>query len=373
MSLFLTILLFVLILLILVLVHEFGHFLTAKFFGIRVDEFGVGFPPKLFGKKYGETEYTVNLLPIGGFVRIFGEDPLEESENESDKTRKFSDKSLFVQAAVIIAGVVMNFILAWVLFSAIFMIGTPTVQSSAPKGVHLKNVHLTALEVLPGSPADKAGLSSGDALIGISGAQETVSKPTTQQFQNFISNHANDPLQVTYLMGNTKHVAKITPQKGVSKDEPQKAIIGVALGNVGTYQLPVGQALIHGLQRTGVMTKTLGVGLGTFFGQALTGHANLNEVSGPVGIVPIVGQVSSLGFAYVLSFMALISLNLALINIIPFPALDGGRLLFIIIEAIKGSPIKPRVANLINATGFALLILLMIVVTYHDIARLVTG
>src|SRR6185369_5273376 len=161
------ILLFIIILLVLVIVHEAGHFFTAKSFGIRVDEFGFGFPPKLFGIKKGETEYTVNLLPIGGFVKIFGENPDDENTNGPDAARSFVHKAKWKQALVLVAGVVMNFLLAWFLFSVGFMSGLPTSVSATSEGYKVYDVHTTIISISPKSPAEAAGLKSGDKIFSV--------------------------------------------------------------------------------------------------------------------------------------------------------------------------------------------------------------
>lgn len=381
-----TIVLFIVILLVLVLVHEFGHFVAAKKSGVRVDEFGVGFPPKLFGKKYGETEYTFNALPFGGFVRMHGEEPGQEGEDtqksetsanasvsSGDESRKFTDQPLWKQAVVMVAGVAMNVALAWVLFSVNFMIGMPASEASAPAGASLEDPQLTATRVLDDSPAKQAGLISGDQFLSLaSGGQKLArSEMNLERFQQFIAQRAGEEITVTYERGGEKMQNVLTPEKSVSEGAPDRAVIGVSLAILGTVSLAPPQAIWEGLVRTVTLTGTISVALAEFFSNAFTGQANFDQVAGPVGIVSLVGDSAALGLVHLLGFVAIISLHLAIINIIPFPALDGGRLLFLIIEAIKGSPINPKVAGTVNAIGFGLLILLMVVITYNDITRLV--
>lgn len=362
-----SILIFLVILMLLILVHEFGHFIVAKKSGMRVDEFGIGFPPKLFGKKVGETEYSVNALPFGGFVRIFGENPGEEV-GAGDEARSFTKKSKFLQAAVLVAGVGFNVLFAWVLFSIGFMIGMPTTLSEETEG-QAQNVRLVVTSVLPDSPAGSAGLMAGDEVRSLTASGETIENPTLSETLEMID--TEEEIAVTYDRGDTVGTATVTPVRGLISDAPGREAIGVSLGMVGELALAPHVALVEGAQFTYDMLSAVTVGIVSFFANAITFNADFSQVTGPVGIVGLVGSVSELGLIYLLSFTAFISLNLAVINLLPFPALDGGRLLFVIIEAIKGSPIKPVVANALNTVGFALLILLMLVVTYNDIVRLV--
>ncbi|MFZ2150367.1 MAG: site-2 protease family protein [Minisyncoccia bacterium] len=380
-----SIVIFVVILLVLVLVHEFGHFFTAKKFGIRVDEFGFGFPPKLFGFKKGETEYTFNLLPLGGFVKIFGESPDEESVSGPDAKRSFINKPKWQQAIVLFAGVFMNFMLAWFLFSVGFISGLPTSVGSAPAGYDLENVNLVITSIAKESPAEKAGLKVGDKIIEISmpysaNPEDYLRNPNPEELKNFITSHtqANEeyPLWIEYIRGKGQKMdyadeiggefAQVVPTREEGKD----LIIGISMDQVGTAKLPVHRAFYEGLKLTLSVTKGTVVGLFSLLGQAIQGEGSMAAVTGPVGMVGIVGDAYEFGFVYLLSFAALISINLAIINLFPFPALDGGRLFFLLIEKIKGSHINPKIANTANMIGFIILITLMLVITYHDVAKL---
>src|SRR3989338_1461068 len=323
-----SILIFVVILLVLVLVHEFGHFFTAKKFGIRVDEFGFGFPPKLFGIKKGETEYTFNLLPIGGFVKIFGEDPNNENSFGPDRERSFVHKAKWKQATVLFAGVFANFLLAWFLFSVGFMSGMPASVGSVPDA-NLTDVSLVVLSVAPNSPASKSGLKSGDKIVSIQNDKNYTPYINPEVVKSFIASSKGKEISVGYVRENeNKKIVKLIPE--ISGGEPK---IGVSMDEVGVAKLPFFRAFL-------------------------------------VGMVGIVGDAYKFGFVYLMSFAALISINLGVINLLPFPALDGGRLFFLLIEKIKGSSINPKVANTANAVGFGILILLMLVVTYHDVVKL---
>jgi regulator of sigma E protease len=363
-----SIIIFFIILLVLVLVHEFGHFFTAKKFGIRVDEFGFGFPPKLFGIKWGETEYTFNLLPIGGFVKIFGENPDEENTTGPDSARSFVNKAKWKQAIVLLAGVFMNFMLAWVLFSFGFMSGLPTSVGSEREGSILENVNTVIISVSPESPAFKSGLKIGDKIISLKSNNSFISEINPENIKSFIANNGGEEIEVGYVRGNNEEDFKFLKVKPEIIDKTPK--IGISMDEIGIAKLPFFSAFSEGMKLTVYVTKNTALGLYSLIKDALVGKGSLSAVTGPVGLVGVVGDAYNFGFAYLLSFAALISVNLAVINLVPFPALDGGRLLFLLIEKIKGSRINPKFFNFANMIGFGILILFMIFVTYHDIVKL---
>lgn len=370
------ILIFIVVLVLLILVHELGHFIVAKRSGIRVDEFGIGFPPKLFGKKFGETEYTINALPIGGFVRIYGEDYADENGAVIDEPRSFVRKSKWIQAAVLVAGVAFNILFAWLLFVFGFMYGMPTaLDETAVSGA--RDVRLFVTSVLPDSPAAQAGLAANDTITNLSvvgGAGVTIEGKngglTPTQVSSFIADHPDTKIAFEIQRKGEPKELIVEPKAGVIAEDPSRAAAGFSMTLGGTISYPLHIALWQGAKTTWFMLEEISVSLAKFFYQTLTFHADFSQVAGPVGIVGLVGDASALGFAYLITFTAMISLNLAVINVLPFPALDGGRLLFVIIEAIKGSPIKPSVAANFNRVGFGLLILLMIAVTFHDVLKL---
>ncbi len=379
-----SIVIFVIILLVLVLVHEFGHFFTAKKFGIRVDEFGFGFPPKLFSFKKGETEYSFNALPLGGFVKIFGEnvdeadfvevgflDKEENPEKVELAKRSLANKPKYQQALVLFAGILANFLLAWLLFSIGFMSGLPTSVGTEPKGYSATDVHLVLVSVLSKSPAEVAGLKSGDKIISIQSGKDTVQNINPETLKSFVISHPGKEIEFGYLRGQDTqiNVVKITPVKNIADGTPS---IGIAMDEIGVLKLPVFKAFWEGLVLDWSVTKGTVIGLYTLVKEGLAGKGGLvlSSVTGPVGMVGIVGNAYQFGFVYLLSFAALISVNLAIINLLPFPALDGGRLLFLLIEKIKGSRLNPKFANTANMVGFAILIILMLFVTYHDVVKL---
>ncbi len=362
-----SIIIFIVILLVLVVSHEFGHFIVAKKSGIRVDEFSFGFPPKIFGKKIGETTYNLNALPLGGYVKIFGENGDDPSVSEEDKKRSFTSKPRYIQAAVLFAGVVMNFLVAWFLLTVGFMSGLPSVVSMAPKGVEVSNQHLTITSIVKGSPAELSGLKIGDKLIKLSTPKDFTETPSPESVQYFVKKHVNEAIKVDLLRGPESKELEVTPKN----NKEGNVAIGIAMDTIGTLQLPVHKAVWEGLKLSSELTVSTAKGFYKLIKGAVTGKGDMSSVTGPIGIVGVVGDAAKFGFIYLLSFTALISINLAVINLLPFPALDGGRLLFLLIEKIKGSRIKPEIANVVNMVGFGILMLLMVVITYHDIIKLI--
>lgn len=359
-----SIVLLILVLGIIVFVHELGHFAVAKWCGIRVDEFGMGFPPRIWKVfSYKGTDYTINAIPFGGFVKIYGEDSLDR--DDPDFSRSLMAKKWWQQIAVLVAGVTMNVLLAWVIFSGMLMAGAPTLASQSDHPELLKNAQLTILDVAPDSPAAVAGIVAGDVVTKMVSPSAILVNPTTDAFTTFIqSGNEASPIMVTVKRGDTMQDISITPKTGIVADH---VAIGVAVDQVG-YQpgLSFFKSLGQGF------TATIRVIQGTWqaFAQLLTGHMNLNAVSGPVGLTKVVGQAQQVGFASVMMLIAVISVNLAIINILPFPALDGGRILFVIIETIIRRPLPKKFVEWTNGIGFALLILLMIVISVKDVIKL---
>ncbi|HEY0908449.1 MAG TPA: site-2 protease family protein [Candidatus Paceibacterota bacterium] len=367
------IVLFFVILAVLVLVHEFGHFYAAKKSGVRVDEFGLGFPPKLWSKKWNGTEYSLNAVPFGGFVKIFGENPDEESISGPDSARSFVKKPKWIQVIILAAGIIMNVVFAWLLFSIAFMSGmTMGVSESVSK--YITESHVIIVDTLPNSPSARAGLLSGDEILSFSTASSTAvsgratsTASTVEAFQMAAKNSNGKPigLEIMRLTGN-KYI-EVVPEKGVTGDN---YAIGISMDMVGKAKLPFFMAFWEGAKLTYTMFGNIAGGIATLIKDAVVGDADVSQLSGPVGIARLVGDAAKFGFVYLLSFTAFISLNLAVLNLVPFPALDGGRILFVIIEAIIRRPISPKVANTLNAVGFCLLILFMLFVTYKDIVKI---
>ena len=358
-----TIALFIAVLFFLILVHELGHFLTAKWARMRVDEFAIGFPPRLFSVKKAETEYSINLLPIGGYVKIFGENGTEAA----DGARAFGSRPRYQQAIVLLAGVAMNILAAWLIFFAVAVIGTPTAVSE--EGYDPDKATLTVIAISPGSPAAEAGIPSGSKIVSATADNGSLNEFTPSAFTAFVG-QAEGEVVVHYTHRGELKSAELTPRAGVIESEPEREIIGLSTSLVEMKRLPPLEALKTATVRTASLLYAITVGIISFLGSAFTLSADIEAVTGPIGIAGMVGDAAEFGFTSLLTFTAFISLNLAVINLLPIPALDGGRLLFVIAEAIIRRPIDPEWMARVNFVGFALLILLMVAVTYNDILRL---
>lgn len=373
----LTIITFLIVLSVLVFVHELGHFLAARRFGAAADEFGLGFPPRLFGFykstsgkwkwKWGrgevhdaaDTVYSLNAIPLGGFVKIRGENGEEKSDPQS-----FASKPAWQRTIMLSAGVLMNVLLAAVIFSFIFAFGA--VQSI--DGVDLKNAevrdrHIMIAAVSKDSPAEQAQLQPGDTIVSINGNPvENI-----EWLQSFVAGKAGETLEYRIKREDTEFTKEVTP---VTLKETNKGGIGIVISEMAFVRYPWYQAVVEGAKNTVFFLGAIVMGLYELLARLFSGGGVSADVAGPVGIAVLTGQVVELGFMYLLQFTALLSLNLAVINILPFPALDGGRILFLIIEKIKGRPVRQQTEALIHNLGFMLLIILVILVTFKDIKGL---
>src|SRR3989344_2375431 len=284
-----SILILIITLAVLILAHEFGHFITAKKSGVRVDEFGIGFPPKLYGKKIGETEYTFNLIPFGGFVRIFGENPDDEALYGPDKARSFIHKPKIIQAVIIAAGVFFNVVLAWVLISVGFMSGMPVPVSSAPKGVPIENARVIVTSVQEETPAARAGLKAGDTIHGLRAGDNVVAKISIIGAQEFIAERDQEEVILGYTRGGIPGIAHITPQSGVFGDTPA---IGISMDEIGTVRLFPLRAIFEGARMTASLTVAVAGAFAGLIADAVTGNAELANLTGPVGMVGLFGDAA---------------------------------------------------------------------------------
>ena len=359
-----TIIIFIAILIALVLVHEFGHFLSAKLFGVKVQEFGIGFPPKIASVKRGETEYSLNALPLGGFVRIFG----EEGEAKKDQ-RSFASRPGWQRFVIIASGVIFNILFAFIIFWIGFSIGFPTALGEEEVGGTVVNQKVQILEVAKGSPAQSAGLKEGDIIVKIQNPKSKIQKDirNVENLQQFTNDNKGEKLMVTIYRGErvvkTEVLVRQNPPEG-------QGGMGLVLADIGLVKYPLINAFLKAGEATFETIFFVFTGIYLLLKNLIISAELIGDVSGPVGIAVLTGQFYTLGIHYLVFFLALMSINLAVLNILPIPALDGGRLLFIGIEKLKGSPLKPEIENKIHAVGFALLIGLVVLVTIRDILQL---
>lgn len=362
------IILFLIVLGVLIFIHELGHFLFAKLFKIRVDEFGFGFPPrakKLF--RWKGTDFTLNWIPFGGFVKIFGESHDGSELSNEEKKVSLIYKPRWQQFLVMFGGILFNLLFAWILFSGMYVSGVTAPTQSAPQGYSFDETKLLVSGVSENGPAHLAGLIPGDEIKEyFSGdIQIPVTTETVIDVSNFINEQraVDENIGFVVMRKDQLNVIEIEPEFD-SNENLYK--IGVSLDRVGIMQLPLHTALWYGAKNTWLFTEQIVLG----FIQLITGKVSFDNVSGPVGIVKQVGDASSIGFAYLIGFTALLSINLAVLNFIPFPALDGGRILIIAIESLIQKRLKPLWVNWLNIGGFFALILLMIVITVKDVINL---
>jgi regulator of sigma E protease len=360
----LTALLVIAILIFLIVAHEFGHFLAAKAFRVRVEEFGIGYPPRAltFGK-LGDTVYTLNWIPFGGFVRLFG----DEGEDQHGRG-SLVDAARWKQAVILIAGVAMNAVGAWALFAVALHLGVPTAVTSAPPGAH---VQLMVTDVVPGSPAAAAGLAPGDVITSLTDNKGVaLATLTPDTVVAYVSARGGKPLSLSYTDNGKASSATVTPANAVIPGEAGQPALGIALSLVAIRSEGWGEASIDAFHETYSAFGEVGGDLWSLAASSARGALNLSTVVGPVGIVSYVGQAAQNGFGSVLLLAGIISVNLVIINLLPIPALDGGRLLVLILEGVFRRSAPRLLIQLLNAIGVALIILLMVVVTYHDVTRL---
>lgn len=362
------VLLFVLILLVLVVVHEFGHFIVAKLTGMRVDEFAFGFPPRIFGKKFGETTYAINAIPLGGYVSIFGENGSEEDKKAHGALhhpRAFGNRPWWAQLLVLVAGVTMNMLLALIIFIAISYGDVKMSVDDPLFGARVKDTSIMVTEVSKESPAFRAGIIPGSTIIKVTNAGKEAELTTATSLVAFIAAHQNTPFTFKYRTPEGQEQA--TTIAAVYGIIPDKKALGIALDQIGTARITIIEALELGYERTVDITNLTCKGLIDVFQSVFRGESVLDTLSGPVGIAKIVGQTSEYGYVAILTLVAALSINLAIFNILPLPALDGGRMVVVIIETVIRRKIPFKYYSWVNVLGFGLLMLLLIVVTINDI------
>jgi len=350
------ILITIIIISVLIIVHELGHFFAAKRAGLWVEEFGVGIPPRLFGKKFGETIYSINLFPFGGFVRLHG----ENAELKITKPKRaFLTQSKKTRASIVVAGVFMNFFLASLAFAAVYTF------SGIPK--ETENVRI--VEIAEGSPAMSSGFMLDDVVRKVEGEDVT----TNDMFIQALEGRKDE--EVTFFV-ERKGAEGLTEIKSVPRSNPpeDEGALGVKISTIESHFPPVGERLIKGVyfgfKEALIWTWIVATGLAQMIIELFKGQAPVG-VSGPVGIVALTARAASFGVIPLINFAGILSVNLMILNILPFPALDGGRLVFIVIESFIGKKVLPKVENIIHAVGMAILLVLLLAITYKDIKQLI--
>lgn len=357
-----TIIAFLLVLTILVLIHELGHYLTAKKLGIKVEEFGVGFPPRVFGKKIGETLYSINLLPIGGFVKLYGEDEAgggkigKSGVVAKDIKRAFYARPLWQRMVVVTAGVVMNFILAVIIISSLF----------ATQGVALPSEKVVISDVAKNSPAEAAGIQKEDHVTEIN----DVSITTPETFISETQKYKGEPVEITIVRDGETMIVNLTPRENPPEGE---GAMGVGITNIEIKKYAWWEAPFYGTIEAGKFSFLILQGLATMVADFVTTGAKPEGVAGPIGVAQLTGEAVKVGVPAILWFTALLSLNLAVLNILPIPALDGGRFFFMIIELVIRRKVSPRYEAIAHGVGLVLLLGLMLIITVLDVSRLIQG
>ena len=357
----------------LVIFHEFGHFFAARMFGIKADEFGFGFPPRIFGfvrekgkwkyvgskdqKVYKNTIWSLNWLPLGGFVRIKGEQ--EDGINDADSIHS---KPIWQRIVVIAAGVMMNWILAIILLTGVYAVGTTAYLDELPKEAHVADRAVIISEVLQGSPAEKAGIMPGDRLVSVAGQPDS----SAQIARDAIAQKGINNVDVIVTRNGAQKTFSITPQVLKELNHPG---IGVALDDIGTVSFPLPLAFYNGVRMTWLTTKGIVVTLGVLVRDLFVKREVPADLSGPIGIAVLANQFAKQGITPFLQFAALLSINLAVINFLPIPALDGGRVLFLIIEKVRRKPMNRNLENRIHNIAFLVLISIIILVSIRDVSR----
>jgi regulator of sigma E protease len=355
-----SILIFLVVLSILVLAHEAGHFIAAKKAGVKVEEFGFGIPPRLFGIKIGKTLYSLNLLPFGGFVKLYGEN---DEESIGDSKQAFLNKNKRTRISILLSGVIMNFILAIVAFAVVYSF------AGIPK--ETKNVKI--LEIASGSPAQVGGLLVGDIV-------RVVDKEKVDSMDKFIDlvegkKGKKVVLEIERVRGEEKVNKKFTLY---SRENPPQGEgpLGVTISSTEIYYpfivVRPFVGIYYGFKEAVFWGKMVIDGFIKIFRELFGGHVP-QDLSGPVGIFAITSQVSKIGILALINFIGILSVNLAILNVLPFPALDGGRLLFIGLESIFGRKILPKVESAIHTVGMVILLMLLLAITARDIQRLVVA
>ena len=352
----------------LMVLHELGHFVIAKKFGVEVEEFGIGYPPRILGKKIGGTIYSINLLPFGAFVKIKGE------EGGIESAHSFAGKAIWQRALIILGGVVSFWLVSAVLLSIVFGMGVSQ-SISDEEDYPLLEPRVQIIAVASGSPAEKAGIKPGDVIreLRITNYELRITK--VKEVQELTEKYKGEEITLTIerrvSASGYPEIFDVSLIPRVSPPEGEGAM-GVALSRMIEKSYPWYLAPVKGIEATFNLTKGVIAGMSQLFGNLIRGKGLPSgaEVMGPVGIGKLMTEVAKMGINYYLQFIALVSVYLAVFNILPIPALDGGKLLFLGIEKVRRKPMSQKVEQNITSVFFALLITLMLWVTIKDISRI---
>jgi regulator of sigma E protease len=345
---------FIIVLGVLIFFHEFGHFLIARLFGVGVEKFSLGFGPRLIGKKIGITDYRLSAIPLGGYVKMVGEEPDAEIASQ-DIPLSFTHKHVFKRMLIVLAGPVFNILLAVIIFFGIFWFSGNFILKPSIGSVRA------------GSPAAAGGLEKGDLITAIDGSQVT----NWDEMAEIINASNGNALRITVRRQESTLDFSIAPEKTAAKnifgEDIQRYVIGItAAGETYSQNLNLFQAFAESLTQTYKVSELMVV----IIAKLIRGDISTDTLGGPIMIAQMAGDSAKAGVGSLISFIALISINLAIINLLPIPVLDGGHLLFFMIEAIKGRPVSIKVREIAQQVGLFILILLMILVFYNDITRI---
>ncbi|MHB8231353.1 MAG: RIP metalloprotease RseP [bacterium] len=347
------ILAFLIVISVIVLIHEFGHFILAKKMGVKVEKFSLGFGPKIFGRQIGETEYVISALPLGGYVKLLGEDPSEELPPEEQK-RSYSNLPPYKKFLIIFFGPFFNFFLAAVIFTIIFMAGKPVLKPVIGG-------------VMKGHPAIKAGLKKGDIIASINGIKVKSWAGLSKYIEKFGKHTLTLTVKDNNIIRNIKLKPELTTGLNVYGQKIKRYIIGITPSNKAVFYKYDGlwSSFYSAVKEIWFIIYITVVSL--FY--LIIGKLPSSDLGGPIMIAQLSGRAASLGVSDFFYFIAFISVNIGLVNLFPVPALDGGHLLFSVIEMVKRSPLSVKFQETAAKVGFALLILLLLFVSYNDIIR----
>src|SRR3989338_3161053 len=331
---------------LLIFVHELGHFVVAKKSGMHVKEFGFGFPPRIFGIKKGETTYSINWIPFGGFVSIVGEDG-----SERENPRSFMAKSIGTRCAVLVAGVLMNVIFAYLLFSGMNMLGSLIDVDNDPNAYRAQDIAVSVGSISKNSPADNAGLTPLDKVIALSYADQKIDVDSISDVQDYVQLHVGHEIIMTIKRGNELTEVSLTQRL----DPPEgEGALGISMLRTGTVKFGFFESLIKGAKDTVIIAWSMIIGIIELIKNVTVGDGTMKDaLTGPVGIAVIFGQAIRVGFSQLVFMAGAVSINLAILNILPIPPLDGGKLFFTILEKIRGGkPVPQRVEVVAANVGF---------------------